>query len=233
MLALAACGGHDDGSSEGARPELGPRVSAPQPLTGSPISDSAVLSSRMLESGDLPDGFVTVPDPVGDLGLDPAPDYDSPDRSSTDPTSCADVLATIADQWAGASADAEVRYSGPDFSSLDEDAASYADDGAATAFTALQDTFAGCSDYSGTDADGIEVNYRLGAREQPTIGDASTSVRLETTSEGFTLVSEAVLAVVDHTLVQLVVTSQQGVDPASFTDLATSAADRIRGNVGD
>lgn len=70
---------------------------------------------------------------------------------------------------------------------------------------------------------------RRGGREQGAVGDASASIRLETTSEGFTLVSDAVIAVVDHTVVQFVVTSQDGVDPASFTALAQTAVDRIKG----
>lgn len=232
VLTLGACGSSDDAQADSPATELtkiGSRVPAPQPLSGSPITDSAVLQASMLLTGDLPDGYESIPDPVRDLGLDPAPDYDSPDRSGTDPQACADVLAALAGQSPGASADAEVRYSGPEFSSIDEDAASYPDNGAAITFDTVQQTFEQCADYSGTDADGIVVDYRLGAREQETIGDASTSIRLETTSEGFTLVSEAVVAVVDHTVLQVVVTSQEGVDPASLTSLAASAADRIRG----
>ncbi|KZE98628.1 hypothetical protein A2J03_13470 [Rhodococcus sp. EPR-157] len=230
ITVLAACGAAEDTPDEAPLADLEPRVVAPQPLNGSPITDSTVLSARMLLVADVPDGFAVIPDPVRDLGLDPAPDYDAQDRSGTDPQSCADVLATVAQQSPGASADAEVRYSGPEFSSIDEDAASYADSGAAAAFDEVQNAFAQCTEYTGTDADGVGVKYRLGAREQETIGDASTSVRLETTSEGYTLVADAVVAVVDHTVVQLVVTSQEGVDPASFTALAKTAADRIRGN---
>lgn len=208
---------------------MGPDVAAPEPLVGSPYVDSVVLQNAMVTEDELPEGYSVIPDPVRDLGLDPAPDYESPDRSSTDPQQCADVLAPVSQQLAGASATADVRYSGPDFSSIDEDAASYADDGAARAFEAVQDAFQACSAFTGTDADGIGVDYSLEGRDEETIGDASTSVRLTTTSEGFTLVSEAVVAVVDRTVVQFVVTSQEGADPASLSALARSAAEKVRG----
>ncbi|MGA9872634.1 MAG: hypothetical protein WBQ44_16030 [Rhodococcus sp. (in: high G+C Gram-positive bacteria)] len=234
LLALAACGASDDDVAESSagnaeRAEIGSRVPAPNPLSGSTITDAAVLQTAMLTPTDLPDGYAVLPDPVRDLGLDPAPEYDAPDRSGTDPQRCADVLAPIADQVAGAAADAEVRYAGPNFSSIDEDAASYPEIGAADAFEAVQSTIAECTAFSGTDADGIDVEYQLSGREQMPVGDASTSVRLETTSEGFTLVSDAVVAVVDRTVVQLVVTSQEGVDPDALTALAETAVDRIRG----
>nr|WP_296771952.1 hypothetical protein [Rhodococcus sp. (in: high G+C Gram-positive bacteria)] len=229
-ISLVGCSSdQDEPASAAPQAAPGPVVSAPDPLLGRPITDSAVLMSAMLLVGDLPDGYAAIPDPVRDLGLDPAPDYDNPDRSGTDPSACADVLAPISQQSPGAVSNAAVRYSGPNFSSIDEDAAGYTDSGAATAFSRLQATFAACGQYSGTDADGVAVNYRVGGREQDRIGDASTSIRLETSSEGFTLVSDAVVAIVDHTVVQFVVTSQDGVDPASFTALATSAAEKIRG----
>lgn len=229
ILGLTACGGTDDNASDAARVEAAPEVAAPNPLTGAAITDEADLQSRLLTTDDLPAGFTVVADPVRDLGLDPATQYDAEDMSGTDPQRCADVLAEITRQSPGAAVGAAVRYSGPDFSSIDQDAASYLGDGAADAFSAVQQTLRSCSEYSGTDADGIAVEYSVSAREQETIGDASTSVRLETTSEGYTLVSDAVVTVVDHTVVQLVATSQEGVDPSSLTELARTAASRIRG----
>ncbi len=229
MSAAAGCGLPDDAPEAVPLSDVGPMVPAPDPLQGSPITDTAALTGAMLVSNELPDGYVLIPDPVRDLGLDPAPEYDAPDKSGTDPQSCAEVLAAIAKQSAGAAADAEVRFSGPNFSSIDEDAASYTENGAADAFAAVQETFADCATYSGTDADGIVVDYRLGGREQNIIGDASTSVRLETKSEGFTLVSEAVVAIVDRTVFQLAVTSQHGVTQEVLTSLAVKAADKIRG----
>ncbi len=229
MITVAGCGLSGDASETVPLSEVGPIVPAPDPLRGSPITDTAALAGAMLVSKELPDGYVLIPDPVRDLGLDPAPEYDAADKSGTDPQSCAEVLAAITQQSPGAAADAEVRFSGPDFSSIDEDAASYTDNGAADTFAAVQETFADCGTYTGTDADGIVVDYRLGGREQNAIGDASTSVRLETKSEGFTLVSEAVVAIVDRTVFQLVVTSQHGVTPEALTTLAIKAADKIRG----
>ncbi|MDJ0393104.1 hypothetical protein QMK17_07140 [Rhodococcus sp. G-MC3] len=230
MIMLAGCGSDETApAASPPRTDPGPAVPAPEPLLGGPIADSAALEAAMLDGGELPDGYSAIPDPVRDLGLDPAPDYDAPDRSRTDPAGCGDVLAAVSQQAAGAVSNAQVRYSGPNFSSIDEDAASYSDAGAAGAFARLQETFAACGQYSGTDADGVAVVYRVGSRDQEQVGDASTSIRLETTSEGFTLISDAVVAVVDRTVVQFVVTSQEGVDPASFTTLATAAADKIRG----
>jgi len=242
LLILGACGGTDDADTIGAGTDSSPAapvtvVDGPDVLSGSVITDSADLQARMLTPSDLPDGYAVVPDPVRDLGLDPAPEYDSPDRSGTEPQECADVLAAVGMQSAGASAMADVRYSGPNFSSIDEDAASYAGGedgvgGAGEAFRTVQNTLVGCTEYSGTDADGIDVDFSLSARDQSPVGDASTSFRLATTSEGFTLVSDVVISVVDHTVFQLSVTSQEGVDAASFTALAETAAERIRGDLG-
>ncbi|WP_072806420.1 hypothetical protein [Rhodococcoides yunnanense] len=205
-------------------------VTAPDPLLGAPITDSAVLHSAMISLEQLPDGYAVIPDPVRDLGLDPAPDYDNQDRSGTDPQRCADVAAPIAQQSAGAVASADVRYSGPDFSSIDEDAASYTGRGASDAFAAVQATFAACGTYSGTDADGVAVDYTLESNNPAgTVGDASTSVRLRIESGGFTLVSDVVVAVVDSTVVQVVATDQDGVDEDTLTALANTAVGNIRG----
>lgn len=207
-------------------------VPAPDPLRGPPISDSSTLAAALLEGDDLPSGFVTIPDPVRDLGLDPAPEYDSPDRSSTDPAPCAAVLAPVSAQLdtpAGAGlSDAVARFSGPNFSSVDEDAASYAGTAAAEVFEGIQQTWAGCSSFSGTDADGVVVDYSVAGRQQSSVGDASASIRLTTESEGFTLVSDVVLAVVDATVVQVVVSDQSGLEPDTVSAVATKAVDRIR-----
>ncbi len=228
-FSAVACGGSDTAGDDAPKVALGAVFAAPDPLLGSPITDSAALQSAMLTMDLLPDGFAPIPDPVRDLGMDPAPEYDAPDRSGTDPQACGDVLAPIEQQLPGASAAADVRYSGPNFSSLDEDAASYPGRGAAEAFTALQNTLAQCTEYSGTDADGVRVDYRLEGREQKTVGDASVSVRLTIDSGGYTLISDVVVAVVDSTVVQLVGTGQEAFDPALMTELATTSVDRIRG----
>lgn len=224
-IAAAGCS-----TEEPARaPEPAPSVvAAPDPLLGAPITDSGALARAMLDLGDLPDGFSQIPDPVQDLGLDPAPEYDSPDKSGTDPAECAAVLAPISEQQGGAASNAVARFSGPNFSSIDEDAASYSDTGTAEAFTAIQQAWAGCTTFSGTDADGVSVDYALAGREQSSVGDASASVRLTTSSEGFTLISDVVVAVVDSTVVQIVVSDQSGLEPETVTAVAEAAVERIR-----
>ena len=114
---------------------------------------------------------------------------------------------------------------------IDEDAASYPVPGAAEAFANIQRAWAECSTFTGTDADGIGVDYSVAGRDQATVGDASASIRLTTTSEGFTLVSDVVVAVVDSTVVQIVVSDQSGLEPETVTAVAGSAADRIRSAV--
>lgn len=205
-------------------------VAAPDPLLGSPITDSAVLQSAMISPAQLPNGYTVIPDPVRDLGLDPAPDYDAPDRSGTDPARCASVVAPVSQQLTGSAATADVRYSGPEFSSIDEDAASYTGRGASDAFAAVQATFAECGSYTGTDADGVAVDYTLeSSTSARAVGDASVSVRLRTESSGFTLVSDVVVAVVDSTVVQIVATAQDGFDDDTLTALANTAVDTVRG----
>lgn len=231
ILGIAAAAGcSTDEPAETAAPAV-TTVAAPDPLRGPPITDPAALTAAMLGLADLPDGFSSIPDPVRDLGLDPAPEYDSPDRSSTDPAECAAVLAPVSQQQAGAASSAVVRFSGPNFSSIDEDAASYPVPGAAEAFANIQRAWAACSTFTGTDADGIGVDYSVAGRDQATVGDASASIRLTTTSEGFTLVSDVVVAVVDSTVVQIVVSDQSGLEPETVTAVAGSAADRIRSAV--
>ncbi|MFD1813023.1 sensor domain-containing protein [Rhodococcus gannanensis] len=200
-------------------------VAAPTATTASSLDDAG-LRSALLDVADLPVGFAPVADPVDDLGLPPAAETSESDRSSTDPAACADVLAPIADQSPGATARATSRFSGPDFTSIDTDAAAYPD--AAAAFTAVQTTLTACSEYSGTDADGVDVTYRLGGLDQAPVGDASTAFRLTTTSEGFTMVSDTVIAVVGGVVVQVTATGQDPIDPAVLSDLARTAADNLR-----
>ncbi|SNT22042.1 hypothetical protein [Rhodococcoides kyotonense] len=226
----AACGNSADEPATTSAAPIPAAVAAPDPLAGPAITDSTVLQSAMIPLESLPPGYTVIPDPVRDLGLDPAPGYDDPDRSGTDPQRCADVLAPISQQFADAAASAEVRYSGPDFSSIDEDAASYTGRGAADAFAAVQAAFADCGSFTGTDADGIDISYTLEGRDgDVTAGDASVTARLKIESGGFTLVSDVVVAVVDSTVVQVVATDQDGVDDATLSALAQAAVDGIRG----
>ena len=217
---LVACGGDTAASL--------PPLTTAAPPTATTAAGSfydAALRAALLGQADLPVGFVPLPDPVDDLGLPPASESAESDLSSTEPRVCADVLAPISDQAPGATAQAVARFTGPDFASIDTDAAAYADAGAA--FAAVQRTLAACTEYSGTDADGIAVTYRLGGLDQPSVGDASIAVRLETGSEGFTMVSDTVIAVVDGVVVQVTATGQDPVDPGVLTALARTAAENL------
>ncbi|MGO4203103.1 hypothetical protein AB4Z09_15410 [Rhodococcus sp. TAF43] len=223
---LSACGSSDEPAP--AAVDLGPVVTAPASAPGTgPITDSAVLKAALLTAADLPPGFAPLPDPVDDLGLAPDPG-NATDRSRTDPTGCASVLDTVSRQVPGAAASAEENLAGPGFASVDVDAAGYAGTAAADAFATVQSTFRDCTTYTGTDFDGTPVQYRLDPLQQPAVGDASTAVRLTTTSEGFTLVSDAVVAVVGSTVVQVVATGPDAANGDLLTGLARTTTDRIR-----
>ncbi|MFE3289859.1 sensor domain-containing protein [Rhodococcus sp. NPDC059234] len=226
-LTLTACGGGSEAQPTALPPVV--TVAAPATPNAGPIGDPNRLQAALLTTAELPAGFVALPDPVRDLGLPPASTSAGADKSSTTPQACAQVLAEVADQSPGSLARAAARFGGPDFTSVDTDAASYADNGAAQAFTRIQSTLTQCTAYSGTDADGVRVDYNLGGVDQPTVGDASTAVRLTTTSDGVTMTSDVVVAVVGSTVLQVVASGQRPVEPAVLTGLARTAADRIRG----
>ncbi|MFC7447066.1 sensor domain-containing protein [Rhodococcus daqingensis] len=223
---LAAC----SGSADEVQPTVAP---LPAPVTAAaagsgPITDPARLRAALLTPADLPTGFAPLADPVADLGLPPAPEYDAADRSSTDPQACAAVLREVADQAPGSAARAVARFGGPDFTSIDIDAASYPDGGAAAALARVQEAFDGCAEYRGTDADGFAVQYRLGGLGQPPVGDASTSVRLLTSSDGVTMTSDVIIAQVGSTLIQLVASGQEPIGADLLGRLAGTAVDRVR-----
>ncbi|MFH5210802.1 sensor domain-containing protein [Antrihabitans spumae] len=205
---------------------LGAVVAAPTAITAPPITDSAALRALLLTRADLPPGFSPLADPTIDLGLPPAPD--GPDKARTDPAQCSAVLEPLAAQRTGATADGAARFAGPDFTSIDVDAASYSIDAAADAFTRVQQTLRECASYSGTDADGVAVDYRIGALDQPTSGDASTAFRILTESDGITLTTDAVLTIVGSTVVQLTASGQEPIDPAVLTGLVARQVDRLR-----
>ncbi|SEL76311.1 sensor domain-containing protein [Rhodococcus maanshanensis] len=224
---LAGCAGSDGGESPTSLPPLPAKVTASATAGAGPITDPARLKAALLTTADLPTGFAPLADPVQDLGLPPAPEYDAADRSSTDPQACAAVLREVADQAPGSAARAVARFGGPEFTSIDIDAASYPDGGAAAALNRVQDTLSGCTEYRGTDADGFEVQYRLGGLDQPAVGDASVAVRLLTSSDGVTMTSDVIIAQVGSTLVQLVASGQQPIGQDLLTRLARTAADRV------
>lgn len=222
---LTACGSSDESEdSASAAVDLGPEVTAPGTPTAGPITDAATLQATLPAPADLPTGYARLPAPA-----DPGPETDDPgtDRSTTNPTRCANVAGTVARQVPGAVASAEENFTGPGFTSIDVDAAGYTGTGAADAFAAVQETLRECTTFTGTDADGTSVQYRIEPLPQPGAGDASTAVRLTTTSEGFTLVSDVVLAVIDSTVVQVIATGPDGMDGDLATGVARTTAERI------
>ncbi|WP_433605032.1 hypothetical protein [Prescottella agglutinans] len=224
---LTACGDSPDEPNQSgpAAADLGPQVTAPQAPAVGPITDADALRAALPTAADLPTGFARLPavaDPTPQPGEEP-----EPDRSTTNPTRCANVADTVARQAPGAVVAAEENFTGPGFTSIDVDAAGYAGTGAADAFAAVQDTLRACTAFTGTDADGVSVQYRIAPLPQPVVGDAATAVRLTTTSEGFTLVSEVVLAVIDSTVVQVVATGPDGTDGALATGVARTATERL------
>jgi hypothetical protein len=86
-----------------------------------------------------------------------------------------------------------------------------------------------CTAYSGTDADGVTVEYRIADLSGPRVGDSSRSVRVTTMSDGLTLTSDVVIGVVGSTVFQLSATATSPVDGALLTGLAQKQADRLRG----
>ncbi|MCA1006789.1 hypothetical protein LCL87_13775 [Rhodococcus hoagii] len=234
---LVACGSTDpesesaSGNSSTSTPsDLGPVVTAPTQPAAGPITDPAALRTALLTAADLPVGFVALPgaERSAEDSADGSADDGSGPQPTTNPTRCANVLDTIARQARGAVAAAESNFSGPGFTSIDVDAASFPGTGAAEAFSTVQTTMRQCTAYTGTDGEGVVVDYRIEPLATPTIGDASTAIRLVTTSDGFSLVSDAVVAVVDSTVVQVVATGPEPVDAGVLEGLARGSAERIR-----
>jgi len=222
---LAACGSSSSDESTPPAVDLGPEVTAPETPSAGPITDTAALQAALPAATDLPAGFARLPataDPEPRATGDP-----EPDRSTTNPTRCANVADTVTRQVPGSVSSAEQNFTGPGFTSIDVDAAGYAGTGAADAFAAVQDTLRECTTFTGTDADGTSVRYRIDPLPQPAAGDASIAVRLTTTSEGFTLVSDVVLAVIDSTVVQVIATGPDGMDGDLATGVARTTADRV------
>ncbi|MDI9950091.1 sensor domain-containing protein [Rhodococcus sp. IEGM 1305] len=230
VLALSACSSTasgDSGAGASLAP-LGPVVTVAPDAAGTPFTDRGALKAALLDVGDLPVGFTPVPDPEDDLGLPPASGSADSDKSSTDPAECGAVLSPVADQRAGAVASASGWFTGPGFATIDQDAASYGTGAdASAAFAAVQDRLVGCTEYTGTDADGVQVQYRVGGREQQPAGDASVAFRLVTTSEGVSLVSDVVVVVVGSTVTQLVATGQDPIDAGVLGDLTATAVAKL------
>ncbi|RDI49829.1 sensor domain-containing protein [Nocardia mexicana] len=220
-LCAAGCGSQQEDSLPG----LGAAVT-PSAVTAPAVTDSAALQAKMLGTTDLPPGYTRLDD--GSPGNGVA----APDRSRTDPAQCSKVLGAVAEQVPGASARAAVNYTTPDFSSIDIDAASYPENGAAQAFSNVQQLLRRCTGYSGTDADGVAVDYRVGGLEQPRLGDSSTAFQLHTSSQGMSLYSGAAVVLVGSTVVQVAQTAPQPIDPAALSDLTAKQVQRLQGVLG-
>ncbi|HLS76913.1 MAG TPA: hypothetical protein VK083_09010 [Nocardia sp.] len=218
---LTGCGSDDDPPA--APPveltALGPVVPAAE--VGEPFYDSAdAMALRLLDEDDLPAGMVPAYDPA-DPDTRPA-SLPSP----TTPPGCGKVLMALGHQRPETLAWTGVAYDGPEFAAIDIDVAAYREVG--PAFTAVQETLARCAEYFGEDSEGVRIDYRLGALDQPPAGDASTAFQLVMSSQGTTLVAQAALVQVGNTLVQISVTAPEASDPALLAQLTAAQVRALR-----
>ncbi|UGT54564.1 hypothetical protein [Nocardia asteroides] len=222
LTGVVACGSDEDecGAGGSCPAPFGPTVTA-APGTGAVVDDPARLSAGLLAATDLPGDFSVVP-PRGE-SADPA----VPPVAPTDPPDCARLLSPIATQRPGSSAAASVQFAGPSFATIDIDAASYPDASLAGAFDALQDQPRRCVSYTGED-EGVRIDYRTAPLDQPKAGDAHSAFTLTAASEGLTLTSATALVQVGNTLVQIVVTAPEVVDPGVLADLTAAQVRKLR-----
>ncbi|GGK65744.1 sensor domain-containing protein [Nocardia camponoti] len=219
VLAVA-CGSNDE-------PSFGATVSAAKG-TGA-VLDSTQLTARMLGGSDLPGDFTAMPPRSTDASTSPVPE-----SALTNPADCARLLTTIAKQWPGASGTASVQFAGPSYATIDVDMASYQDAALTPAFDALQAQPRRCGKYSSEDA-GVAVDYRTEPLTLPTLptlptlGDASTAFVVTAKSDDMTLTSSAALAQVGNTLVQVVVTAPESIDPGVLSDVMGAQVRKLRG----
>ncbi|UAK36069.1 hypothetical protein K8O92_31985 [Nocardia asteroides] len=225
-VALAAGCGSSDSAVPGLPelPPLGPAVAA-APVTAGPETDSGRLGAQLLGEANLPSGFTALPTRA-DTGIAPS------GASATNPPECAKVLTPIGAQHAGALAQASTQYAGPNFSSIDIDAASYPHDALGGAFSAVQETLRRCVRYSGADATDIPVDYRIGGLAQPAAGQAAKAFQVRATSDGLTLGSSVAIVQVGSTLVQVAVTAPESVDPGVLSALTAAQVRRLQGVAG-
>ncbi|KAF0842425.1 hypothetical protein FNL39_1115 [Nocardia caishijiensis] len=218
--ALAACSSNaDDCGASCATTWPAPASAAPGPGA---VRDQAQLTAGLLAATDLPGDFTAVP-PRGQGEDTPVP-ADAP----TDPVDCGRLLTPIAQQWPGSAASASVQFAGPSFATIDIDAASYPDSALAAAFDSLQSRPRRCTAYTGDDA-GVRIDYRTAPLDQPPVGDAGSAFTLTATSEGLTLTSATSLVQAGNTLVQVVVTAPEEVDPGVLADLTAAQVRKMRG----
>ncbi|MGK8524593.1 hypothetical protein ACRS6B_24965 [Nocardia asteroides] len=225
-VALAAGCGSSESAAPGLPdlPPLGPPVSA-APVTTAPETDSGRLGAQLLGESNLPSGFTALP-PRADAGTAPA------GASASNPPECAKVLTPLGGQYSGALAQASTQYAGPNFSSINIDAASYPPDALAGALSTVQETLRRCVRYSGADATDIPVDYRIGGLAQPAAGDAATAFQVRATSDGLALGSSVAIVQVGSTLAQIAVTAPESVDPGVLSALTAVQVRRLRGVAG-
>ncbi|MRH90072.1 hypothetical protein GFY24_21955 [Nocardia sp. SYP-A9097] len=219
-LALSACGSHD---SAPALPTLGAPVQ-PKTQDGAPVPDVTALRNNLLDASQLPSGYTSLGDPPTGSTTGAG--------ANTTPPQCAKVLAPIAEQATNAATRAAAQYGGPDFDSIDIDAAAYANGGAAQAFSTVQALLRDCANYSSTDPDGTKVEYQVGGLEQPSSGDASFAFRVHTTSQGLTLYSAVTVTQVGSTVVQFSMSGAREPDSQQLTALTAAQVRKLRGTTG-
>ncbi|MFJ2838918.1 hypothetical protein ACIO52_26500 [Nocardia sp. NPDC087230] len=200
-----------------------PSAVSAAPGNGTVVRDPAQLAAGLLAAEDLPGDFSVVPPrtPAGDTAA-------VPPAAPTDPPDCGRLLTPIAEQRPGSAAAASVQFAGPSYATIDIDAASYPDAALAAAFDALQAQPRRCAAYTGDDA-GVHIDYRAAGLDQPPAGDASSAFTLTAASEGLTLTSATALVQVGNTLVQVVVTAPETVDPGVLADLTAAQVRKLRG----
>lgn len=224
-LVVAGCGSQEPAPAGKADlPALGPVVAA-APVTAAPETDSARLRERLLGDTDLPADFTALP-PAAETGGGAA------GGSPTNPAECVKVLAPLGAQRSGALARASTHYAGPNFSSIDIDAASYPADTVGAAFSEVQEILRRCAHYASADGSDIPVDYRVGGLAQPPAGDASAPFQVRTTSDDLTLGSSVAIVQVGSTLAQVAVTAPESVDPGVLSALTAAQVRRLQGAAG-
>ncbi|MFE3059336.1 hypothetical protein [Nocardia sp. NPDC059239] len=221
-LAATACGSHKD--SAPALPSLEPAVQPSGTPGGAPVLDQFTLRSELLDVSVMPAGFTALDDPP--------PGSSGGAGAKTDPAPCANVLAAMAVQAPGSAAQAAAQFGGPNFASVDIDAASYANGGAAQAFSTVQSILPGCTRYSGKDADNTKVEFRLGGLNQPQAGDGSTAFQVRTTSDGLTLYTDVSITMVGSTVVQIAYSDAKEPDPQQLSAMTAAQVRKLQGAAG-
>ncbi|QLY33641.1 hypothetical protein [Nocardia huaxiensis] len=219
-VTVSACGSDEPAET---LPALQPTVRPPTLANAVPLTD-VPLRNSLLDETKLPDGYIAL--------NDPPPGTVTGAGAATDPAQCAKVLSPVGEQAPGAVSQAVAQFSGPDFESVDIDAASYANGAAAQAFSQVQSLLQGCTTFSGKDADNVAVDFRLGGLEQPQAGDASTAFRVQTSSQGFTLYTAVSLTMVGSTVVQIAMSGATEPDPQRLSALTAEQVAKLRAATG-